>query len=124
MPSRASCTQDRVRPTWATSSRCSKRPSTRRAQRKALLRGLVVDIRVKSREAIHPTFRLPAGPGRVTDQRLRVRLRWLERGSCNANPPTTIAGAPIKLAPRDVWSEHPIRFASESQPPDGSKRAA
>ncbi len=44
------------------------------AQRKALLRGLVVDIRVKSREAIHPTFRLPAGPGRVTDQPLRVRL--------------------------------------------------
>ena len=36
-------------------------------QRKALLRELVVEVRVESRDSIIPTFRLPATSVRVTE---------------------------------------------------------
>lgn len=44
-------------------------------QRKALLQALVAEIRVESREAIYPTFRLPAGTVRVMDQVVDPALR-------------------------------------------------
>jgi hypothetical protein len=36
-------------------------------QRKALLKELVVEVRVESRDNIVPTFRLPTAPVRVTE---------------------------------------------------------
>jgi hypothetical protein len=36
-------------------------------QRKALLKELIVEVRVESRDSIIPTFRLPASPVRVTE---------------------------------------------------------
>jgi hypothetical protein len=36
-------------------------------QRKALLKELIVEVRVESRDSIIPTFRLPATPVRVTE---------------------------------------------------------
>jgi hypothetical protein len=36
-------------------------------QRKALLKELVVEVRVESRDSIVPTFRLPTAPVRVTE---------------------------------------------------------
>ena len=36
-------------------------------QRKALLKELIVEVRVESRDSIIPTFRLPTAPVRVTE---------------------------------------------------------
>ena len=36
-------------------------------QRKALLKELIVEVRVESRDSIIPTFRLPSTPVRVTE---------------------------------------------------------
>src|SRR4029077_13980044 len=45
-------------------------------QRKALLKELVVEVRVESRDSIIPTFRLPTAPVRVTES--MVGRRGLE----------------------------------------------
>jgi hypothetical protein len=36
-------------------------------QRKALLKELIVEVRVEGRDSIIPTFRLPSAPVRVTE---------------------------------------------------------
>src|SRR5438309_10067111 len=53
-------------------------------QRKALLKELIVEVRVESRDSIMPTFRLPASTVRVTES--MVGRRGLE-------PPTSAFSA-------------------------------
>jgi hypothetical protein len=59
-------------------------------QRKALLKELVVEVRVESRDSIIPTFRLPATSVRVTEPMVGRSYR-------NANR-IEIRGRAIKLA--------------------------
>ncbi|HUZ89483.1 MAG TPA: hypothetical protein VMU49_06615 [Candidatus Acidoferrales bacterium] len=60
-------------------------------QRKALLQALVAEIRVgESRDAIFPTYRLPAGP-------VRVMSGVVGRTFRNANPAIALVGKPIGL---------------------------
>jgi hypothetical protein len=55
-------------------------------QRKALLKELVVEVRVESRDSIVPTFRLPTAPVRVTEAVVDPR-------SHNTNPAETFEGS-------------------------------
>jgi len=58
-------------------------------QRKALLKELIVEVRVESRDSIIPTFRLPATSVRVTEA--MVGRRGLE-------PPTSALDQPERCA--------------------------
>jgi len=60
------------------------------SQRKALLQELVAEIRVESREAIFPTYRLPNGP-------VRVISGVVGRSLYNANRQMTVAAPRIVL---------------------------
>jgi hypothetical protein len=60
------------------------------SQRKALLQELVAEIRVESREAIFPTYRLPNGP-------VRVISGVVGRSLYNANRQMTVAAPRIAL---------------------------
>ena len=53
-------------------------------QRKALLKELIVEVRVESRDSIIPTFRLPATPVRVTESMV---------GRGGLEPPTSALSA-------------------------------
>ncbi len=59
-------------------------------QRKARLKGLIVEVRVESRDSIIPTFRLPSTPVRVTET-------MVARSSYNANRTIAIAGSRIEV---------------------------
>ena len=58
-------------------------------QRKALLKELIVEVRVESRDSIIPTFRLPATPVRVTET--MVGDPGLEPGWVTPHAPQTCA---------------------------------
>ena len=60
------------------------------SQRKALLQELVSEIRVESRGAIFPTYRLPNGP-------VRVISGVVGRSSYNANHFLKVAGRPFQV---------------------------
>src|SRR5216683_3198407 len=59
-------------------------------QRKALLKELIVEVRVESRDSIVPTFRLPTTP-------VRVMEAVVGRSSYNANRALVISACEIEL---------------------------
>ncbi len=66
---------------------------------KTLLQALIYEIRVDSRDAIHPIFRVPVGGDDPRDDAVRapsrsVVLRWHD-----AKPFTQVNGLPVRLSP-------------------------
>ena len=53
---------------------------------KGLLQALIHEIRVDSRDAIHPIFRIPVGGGHRQDDAVRAPSRFVDLGSHNKNP--------------------------------------
>jgi site-specific DNA recombinase len=76
-------------------------------QRKALLQALVAEIRVESRDAIYPTFRLLAGTVRVMDQ--MVGGPGLEPGCLAAHAPQTCASTSSASRPLRCTRHLPAR---------------
>jgi len=59
-------------------------------QRNALLKGLIVEVRLERRDSIIATFRLPATPVHITEA-------MVDRSSYNANRALTLAGCLIAV---------------------------